>query len=80
MKVLFDTNLWISFMIGKRLSSLAAVLNRQDVEVYVSEQLLDVPTVTEQMMGKNGKDENIRKLAESLVRELDEYEEEGGEE
>lgn len=41
MKVLFDTNLWISFMIGKRLSSLAEVLNRQDVEVYVSEQLLD---------------------------------------
>ena len=41
MKVLFDTNLWISFMIGKRLSSLANVLNRQDVEVYVSEQLLD---------------------------------------
>ena len=41
MKVLFDTNLWISFMIGKRLSSLSDVLNRQDVEVYVSEQLLD---------------------------------------
>lgn len=41
MKVLFDTNLWISFMIGKRLSSLADVLNRQDVEVYVNEQLLD---------------------------------------
>ena len=41
MKVLFDTNLWISFMIGKSLSSLANVLNRQDVEVYVSEQLLD---------------------------------------
>ena len=41
MKVLFDTNLWISFMIGKRLSSLADVLCRHDVEVYVSEQLLD---------------------------------------
>ena len=41
MKVLFDTNLWISFMIGKRLSSLADVLNRQDVDVFVSEQLLD---------------------------------------
>jgi len=41
MKVLFDTNLWISFMIGKRLLSLAEVLNRQDVEVYVSEQLLE---------------------------------------
>ena len=41
MKVLFDTNLWISFMIGKRLSTLADVLNRSDVEVYVSEQLLN---------------------------------------
>ena len=40
MKVLFDTNLWISFMIGKRLSSLADVLCRHEVEVYVSEQLL----------------------------------------
>ena len=44
------------------------------------EQLLNVPTVTEQMLGsKSNKDEQIRKLAESLVRELDEYEEEGGE-
>ena len=38
---MFDSNLWISFMIGKRLSSLAEVLCRHDVEVYVSEQLLD---------------------------------------
>ena len=41
MKVLFDTNLWISFMIGKRLASLADVLCRHDVEVYVSEQQLE---------------------------------------
>jgi putative PIN family toxin of toxin-antitoxin system len=41
MKVLFDTNLWISFMIGKRLSSLVNVLTCQDVEVFVSEQLLE---------------------------------------
>ena len=41
MKILFDTNLWISFMIGKRLSTLADVLYRSDVEVYVSEQLLN---------------------------------------
>ncbi len=41
MKVLFDTNLWISFMIGKRLASLADVLCRHDVEVYVCEQELD---------------------------------------
>ena len=38
---MFDSNLWISFMIGKWLSSLAEVLCRHDVEVYVSEQLLD---------------------------------------
>ena len=38
MKILFDSNLWISFMIGKRLSSLADVLCRHDVEVYISEQ------------------------------------------
>ena len=41
MKILFDTNLWISFMIGKRLSSLADVLCRHDVEVYVCEEELD---------------------------------------
>lgn len=41
MKILFDSNLWISFMIGKRLSSLANVLCRHDVEVYISEQELD---------------------------------------
>lgn len=41
MKILFDTNLWISFMIGKRLSSLADVLCRHDVEIYISEQQLD---------------------------------------
>ena len=41
MKILFDTNLWISFMIGKHLSTLADVLYRSDVEVYVSEQLLN---------------------------------------
>ncbi len=41
MKILFDSNLWISFMIGKRLSSLADVLCRHDVEVYISEQELE---------------------------------------
>ncbi|MBP3227375.1 MAG: putative toxin-antitoxin system toxin component, PIN family [Bacteroidaceae bacterium] len=41
MKILLDTNLWISFMIGKRLSSLADVLCRNDIEIYVSEQQLD---------------------------------------
>ena len=48
MKIMFDTNLWISFMIGRRLSSMREVLYRHDVEVYVSEQLLDeIRTVIE---------------------------------
>ena len=41
MKVLFDSNLWISFLIGRRLSSLADVLCRHDVEIYVSEQQIN---------------------------------------
>lgn len=41
MRILFDTNLWISFIIGRRLASLREVLYRHDVEVYVSEQELD---------------------------------------
>ena len=41
MKILFDSNLWISFMIGKRLSSLTDVLCRHDVEVYICDQQLD---------------------------------------
>ena len=48
MKILFDTNLWVSFMIGRRLSSLREVLNRHDVDVYVSEPLLEeIRTVIE---------------------------------
>lgn len=48
MKILFDTNLWISFMIGRRLASLRDVLNRHDVEVYMSEQELEeIRTVIE---------------------------------
>lgn len=41
MRIMFDTNLWISFMIGRRLASLREALYRHDVEVYVSEQELD---------------------------------------
>lgn len=41
MKILFDSNLWISFMIGKRLSSLADVLCQHEVEVYICEEQLN---------------------------------------
>ena len=41
MKVLFDTNLWISFMIGKRLQSLRDILLRSDIQIYVCKQLIE---------------------------------------
>ena len=49
------------------------------VKMY-SEQLLNVPTLTEQMLKRGERDEQIRRLAETLAQELDDYdEEEGGE-
>jgi len=41
MKVILDTNIWISFLLGKRLAILKTVFERDDVEVYVSEELLN---------------------------------------
>ena len=48
MKILLDSNLWISLMIGKRLSSLAHLLCCHDVEVYICEEqsLLPLPIST----------------------------------
>ena len=40
MKVVFDTNIWISFLLGKKLSVLSEVLTRDDVSIYVSNDLL----------------------------------------
>ena len=41
MKILIDSNLWISFMIGRRLSTLPDVLCRHGVEIYTCEKQLD---------------------------------------
>ncbi|MBQ3579377.1 MAG: putative toxin-antitoxin system toxin component, PIN family [Bacteroidales bacterium] len=61
MKVLFDTNLWISFMIGRRLASLSDVLNRHDVQVYVSEaELNEIRTVIERPKFNNIISQNTR--------------------
>ena len=39
MKIVFDNNIWISFLIGKRLSSLRTVFVREDIEVYYCDEL-----------------------------------------
>ena len=39
MRIVIDNNLWISFLIGKRLSSLRPIFNRTDFEVYFCDEL-----------------------------------------
>ena len=41
MKVIIDTNLWISFLIGKRLKQMQLLLYRSDVKVFVCEELVN---------------------------------------
>lgn len=41
MKIIVDTNLWISFLIGKRTDSLHQLLLRDDIIVYVCQELID---------------------------------------
>lgn len=41
MKIIVDTNLWISFLIGKRTDSLRQLLLRDDIIVYVCQELID---------------------------------------
>lgn len=41
MKIIVDTNLWISFLIGKRLSCLLEFISNENVEIVVSRELLD---------------------------------------
>ena len=39
-KVIFDTNIWISYLIGRQLSSLTELLSERKIELVLSEQLL----------------------------------------
>jgi len=39
MKIIFDNNIWISFLIGKRLASLRTLFIRQDIEIYFCDEL-----------------------------------------
>ena len=39
MRIIFDNNIWISFLIGKRLSELRPVFSRTDVEIFYCDEL-----------------------------------------
>ena len=40
MNVILDTNIWISFLFGKQLQSVASVFDNADVNVFVSQELV----------------------------------------
>ncbi len=40
MNVILDTNIWISFLLGKRLQNVESVFQNADVRVYVSQDLI----------------------------------------
>ena len=39
MRIIFDNNIWISFLIGKRLASLRPAFFRKDIELYYCDEL-----------------------------------------
>lgn len=63
-KVIFDTNVWISFLIGRRLSKLKQYISDRKITIITTEQLLtEIKTVT--------KREKIKKyFPEESVKEL----------
>lgn len=40
-KVIIDTNLWISFLIGKRLKTMEALFKMDNVEIFVCKELIN---------------------------------------
>jgi putative PIN family toxin of toxin-antitoxin system len=40
-KVVIDTNVWISFLIGKKLSSLKSLLSNQSIQIVISDELIE---------------------------------------
>ncbi len=40
-KVIFDTNVWISFLIGKRLSAIEQYISDKSITIVTTEQLLE---------------------------------------
>ncbi|GHT14258.1 hypothetical protein AGMMS4956_11750 [Bacteroidia bacterium] len=40
-KVIIDANIWISFLLGKRLSSLRSLCGNERLSIYICEKLMD---------------------------------------
>jgi putative PIN family toxin of toxin-antitoxin system len=68
MKVIFDTNVWIGFLIGKRLSAVAEYIFNRQIIVVISEQLLqEIKEVTcREKLKKYFLEENVLELLNLL--------------
>ncbi len=41
LRVVIDTNIWISFLIGKKLSALKTLISSQKIEIIISDEIID---------------------------------------
>jgi putative PIN family toxin of toxin-antitoxin system len=76
MKVVFDTNVWIGFLIGKRLSIIAKYISNHQITIVVSEQLLqEIKEVTgREKLRKYFPKENVSELLNLLDAIVKKYE------
>ncbi|TVP46929.1 MAG: putative toxin-antitoxin system toxin component, PIN family [Mongoliibacter sp.] len=67
-KVIFDTNIWISFLIGKRLAQIKKYIVDGKIKIVVCEQLLkEIETVTSrQKLKKYFPPESVKELIDLL--------------
>ena len=67
-KVVFDTNIWISYLIGKRLSGLTEHLADRKIEIVTTHQLRDelVNTTSKKKFQKYFKKRKVRELLSLL--------------
>lgn len=67
-KVIFDTNVWISFLIGKRLAKIKHHISDGSITIVITEQLLtEIKTVTNrQNLKKYFPKESVKELIELL--------------
>ncbi len=67
-KVIFDTNIWISFLIGKQLSKIKRHIANGSITIIVTDQLiLELKTVTKrEKLKKYFNSESVKELIELL--------------
>lgn len=67
-KVIFDTNVWISFLIGKRLAKIKQYISDGSITIITTEQLLtEIKIVTNrEKLKKYFPEESVKELVELL--------------